>query len=264
MFNLLKKPTDIYGSLPTHLPLSLLEEMPRDADTSLVEPYVNLIWRSIPEPLRTELNLIAEQVGSRSAALLWNLHYEVFGGACVSAVLPSDEGYMFYRRLEWDVGFTPEFRFEPLNSKSAVRYTPGFVGALSGYNQHFHIAMNAEPEMGVPDTTAYPVAWHMRKVLASNCTLNKAMNYLLRQRVARGAFVILADHECAVWLHLGGGYDNQIMAYKIYPESLIVGNIYEEKEMDECGWKDRGAGPFKADDPKDWVLDQYIIKAVVG
>lgn len=248
-----------FGRLPTHMPLEVLRTMPDLTGTDAFKAYAKPAWYIIPQQLRKEMSVIADQIGSRYQALMWNAHYEILGGGCVSAALPGPDGYVFHRRLEWDVGFTPEFRFERLSKHAFVRYTPGYVGALSGYNEHIHIAMNAEPGLEPVNIPGLPISWYIRKALVANWGIHRTAAWLVEQRAIRGAFVIIASKNEAVWIHTTGRFDREYLLCKTFPEPLVVGNSYHEIEMDNCGWDAATAGTYKADSPDDWVLDQYIM-----
>lgn len=256
--NLFKSLAALYGYLPPEIPADIPE-----IDTCLIEEYQSIIWPLIPQPMRSEMQIISDGVGGRAKALFWNLHYELFGMGCVSAALPGKEGYLFHRRLEWDVGFTPEFRFRELKPGTMIRYTPGYVGALSGYTPHWHISMNAEPEMqdmNISDAVkGTPISWLLRSALAQGRSMQETQCWLMSKRAVRGAFVIMASRKEAVWMHIrGGGHENKILAHRHFPEPLSVGNHYEEREMDELGWAECGCRSYRAENAGDWVLDQYI------
>ena len=243
-----------YGVLPVEVP----NDLPA-VDTSLIDQVRPLIWHLIPKPLKVEIKSIGDRIGSLSRALHWNLHYEILGGGCVAAAVPGNDGYVFHRRLEWDVGFTPAFRFVPLTPAGWVRYTPGFVGALSGCTPGWDIAMNAsdfEPidPLGV---RGLPVAWVVREAIARGEDLEATVRWLCKQRVMRDGFVTLVGPLEAYWLLLSQDGGTTLL-HKRYPRPLVVRNSMTEGTMDECGWAGASTAPYRAATADAWVLDQYL------
>ena len=253
------RPVDRFGALPRAL-LSELPPLP-EVDTALIDPYVCWLRTLTPAPLRSELRALATQLGSWSKAYFWNLHYEIFGGACVSAVLPGKSGYVYHRRMEWDVGFTPRFDFREIAPGCVIRYTPGYVGALSGYTANWHIAMNAEPggeDIDIVDAYGLPASWILRRAIARNRGFTETVDWLLKQRAVRGAFVLIASRTQAYWIDLQKGWNTEVFEQASFPDALVVGNSYEPAEMDDQGWVGKTDAPYQAESADAWVLDQYV------
>ncbi len=107
--------------------------------------------------------------------------------------------------------------------------------------------------------STYAPAWLMRRALAVGRGFHETFEWLMNQRAVRGSFMIMASSTEAVWMHVrGGGQAKRVLAHKMFPEPLVVGNIFNETKMDTCGWEGRGSGPCQAYSPGDRVLDQYI------
>jgi len=240
------------------------DELPKaDRSLDVVRGYEDWIWPYIPDQLGNELSVIGEKLGSRALALYWNLYFETHDSddECVSAAVPGKEGYVFHRRLEWDMGYAPRFEFREIAPGRYVRHTPRFVGALSGYTPNWHIAMNGAPDplsCGVSALThRQPLAWILRRAIAEAKGFDATVDWLLRQKPMRGAFVLIVSKNQACWIDMESE-DTTIIHKAEYPEELVVVDDYKPRAMDNFGWDGCTDAPYKATETRDWVLDQYI------
>jgi hypothetical protein len=247
----------MYGQLPLRIPDI---EMPPIALPGWLNGFA---WLRTPRALKRELRVLGDLLGNRNMAMTYNLHYELSGLGCVAAAIPNEATgtYIAYRQLEWDVGFAPHFQFEPLKGNSEVRYTPGFVGALSGKTPSWHISMNYAPDSHIDiNWMAQPVAWVIREALARGEGYAATRDWLLEQQVVRKAYVTLVGSHDACWINMDPRWSQVHMEVE-YPETLVVGNDTDEIEFCSEEWEDvEGHGPFQAESADAWVLDKYAVQ----
>jgi hypothetical protein len=218
-----------YGTI-RHLPLPA--EVPDIPQFNLAALFRAYIWWKTPWALDLEMNQIATASGrSKDLVLFYNLHYEISGGGCISAALPEERGYLFHRQLHWHVGYQPWFMWTALTPTAVVRYTPGFVGALSGATTQWQIAMNAAPglfDKRGPRYGGRPSAWILREALARGANFEQTMAWLLQQVPVRQTYVTLVADKRAVWIELNAHEPSRIKKLAEWPTSVIVGNDDEE------------------------------------
>lgn len=191
------------------------------------------VWLRAPSRLYDEMHRISVGIGDLSTTIAYNLHYELSGLGCISAAVPGKTGYSAYRRLEWCVGFSPAFseqRLAGVGHRASVRYTPGFVGALSGATDEYHISMNYVPDQQKRVNSSLPAAWLLRGVLASCRSYSAALTTLLASTVAAGVFITLVGHKKAAWLHIDHTQATVVKTVR-WPTRLVVGNEWEEGEL---------------------------------
>lgn len=226
-----------------------VDEIPHYAMANAVKqlPY----WLNMAGGMRDELADVVERLGVERG-LAFNLHYELAGGGCVSAAVPYRSQYRWYRKLEWSCGFAPRFEFKQLSevswAKCMVRHTPGYIGALSGYTDKWHVSMNMAP--GFWDPAGTPASWVLREAIALGQSFTDTQYWLLNQRVIRPVYLLLATRRHAVWLYLGAGKngkgtENQLLAQAQCPVPLIVGNSTFQSTMDRVNQK-ATSGPYQA------------------
>lgn len=217
-------------------------------------------WLNQAGDMGDELADVVERLGVERG-LAFNLHYELAGGGCVSAAVPYRSQYRWYRKLEWSCGFAPQFEFKQLTgvnwAKAMVRHTPGYVGALSGFTDEWHVSMNMAP--GFWDPAGMPASWVLREAIASGRSFVNTQHWLLQQRVIRPVYLLLATRRHAVWLYLGAGKsgkatENQLLAQAQCPVPLIVGNAAVQSTMDRVNPKAK-SGPYQAGKSSGLTLD---------
>lgn len=241
-----------FGKLPVISPL------PADIPPLGLPGWLSaMVLSRTPARLRWEMRHVAGGV-SLDTVYAYNLHYELCGLGCITAAVPQRNRYRFYRRLDWPVGFCPVFSFAALeNTKlgTYVRYTPGFVGALSGCTSEWCVAMNMSPEshMGIR-MAGRPMAWILREALARGENYQKTKHWLLQQEPIRQAFVVLVAPKQACWL-LVGGRVTCVLKEVVYPQPLVVGNAMSESTLYAPEWRSVGMAPFQGSDG--FVLDRY-------
>lgn len=242
-----------YGALP------LAESLPADVPPLTLSPWLVEIFANITPPrLLLEMSEMAGTV-PLNTVYAYNLHYELHGMGCITAAVPTRRGsYRFCRRLDWLVGFNPVFRSVPLAGTVAgtrVRYTPGFVGALSGYTQEWGVAMNMSPRSfaGI-ELAGTPMAWILRRALARSKEYADTKRWLLRQVPIRPSFVILVAARKACWLQVGGDQTG-VMKEVNYPTPLVVGNSMTETSLFLPEWQGVREEPFQS--TNGFVLDRY-------
>jgi len=246
----------MHGILPTELPHALPNQR------ALPRELADFSWLRIPKGLMPELVQLTKLVGSRSRTLEMNLDYELSGIGCVSAAVPSRVGtYAAYRRLEWSVGYAPKFHFAQLGQGiGKVRYTPGYVGALSGYTPEWHVSMNYSPTShhGI-DWYKQPASWVLREALARGMSYGKTKEWLLQQRVIREAYVTLVGKDKASWLIIGP-FGAVVHKEVSYPTPLVVCNSEYEGWLDPTYWRAVTSAPYQAPSIYDFVLDRYTVQ----
>ncbi len=234
--------------------------VPVDEAPTIRAPTWARVWHKLRTPLslRHELGGIGFAMGDISKALAYNLHYELSGGGCISAAIPGKKFYIAYRRLEWAVGFSPVFRREKLQGVSHnawVRRTPGYVGALSGGTDDYHISMNFSPEAHWCGFSL-PMSWRIRGVLATCPRYEDAINYFVGQenKVMVSAYVVIVGKKKAAWLDVAetSSYIDGVE----FPTPLVVGNDYEEEEMPDTITRRNSTKEYQAPAGA-WVLDEY-------
>lgn len=245
----------MYGHLPSEVPDTRL------GPVSLPPGISGYAWLRTPLTLKKEIFCVGRKLGSQSLAMAYNLHYELHGIGCISAAIPSPsrKAYNAFRQLEWDVGFSPAFRFQPINNSGAsVRYTPGYVGALSGRTREWHISMNAAASSAL-NYTALPVSWVLRRALARNRNYRDTVDWLLNRVVLRRAYVVLTSATAACWIVMDP-FLSHLQAEVRYPDPLIVGNTEYALDRKPDSYSHRLTdAPYCADEGA-WVLDRYCVK----
>lgn len=255
-----------YGHLPMAIPDAELPEI------TLPRWLTSFAWLRTPRELKSELDHIGALMGNRDQAMAYNLHYEITGMGCISAAIPDkrQKKYSAYRRLEWEVGFAPRFSCMPLfGTEACVRFTPGYVGALSGRTADWHISMNYAPDSYDINYRGLPVSWILRHALAMGRSYQATINWLKKQTVVKRAFVLITGEKRAAWLTLDTSC-SYIESEVEWPKELVVGNEYDEVWFDPDEWKGikpqtwgdwkQDGNPYQAGSEDAWVLDQYITR----
>ena len=247
----------MYGILQT-------KKIPKDVPAIKMPAWLATLGKlRTPKQLRREMQASVSATVSFNTVLTYNLHYEISGFGCQSAAVPREDGngYKFCRRFEWDVGFEPAFSFAPLHGAEEpvrIRYTPGFVGALSGHVPgDWAIAMNFSPgyDAGGSNVSAMPAAWIIREMLASGYCYEDVRDWLLDKKCIKQAYIILVSQYSACWIVLDPSRSMMLKEVH-FPEVLCVGNEVEQDEYDPTDWIGIGDKPYHADEGE-WILDQY-------
>jgi len=205
--------------------------------------FTGVAWLRIPKFYRQEIDRIAHNLDiTRNEALILNLDYELGGGCCTTAAVPSTKGsgYKMVRALDWEIPdvFVKGIKWAKLYEDVRYRKVAEYVGVVTAHNTKakFAVALNQSdnPYKRV-NICGLPITWCIREALKAP-TMGKFISELLRSKPMVGGYVTVVGKDSAHWLEMTGS-GGRVVKSTIFPTILCVCNDPKEGKEEKKSLK---------------------------